>query len=110
MGLLDFLLPSEDLPPLHDLACMVETNTEHEAYHSRRLSDFASWDQWDPKLRMEVLKIVQRPFCAHGYLQMLINAKGEENVPEMKGFCNAVGFKSGVELAEVKPDKNGGIW
>ena len=52
MSLLSFLLPETDLPTLKDLACMVETDHSHEAYKSRRNSDFASWDSWEDELRV----------------------------------------------------------
>lgn len=32
MSMLAFLLPEEKLPPLDELACMVETDHTHEAY------------------------------------------------------------------------------
>lgn len=32
MSMLAFLLPAEELPPLEELACMVETDHTHEAY------------------------------------------------------------------------------
>lgn len=72
------------------------------------MSDFASWDLWEPEIRMEVLRIVRRPFCAAGYLSMLRNAKGD--LPEMQGFCDDVDFQSKVEIKDVKSKPNGDIW
>ncbi|SGY84734.1 BQ5605_C009g05717 [Microbotryum silenes-dioicae] len=85
MGLLAFLLPEEDLPSLESLACMVEHDESNEAYHSRRASEFAAWDMFEPDLRMEILLTVKRPFCMFGYEKVLERAKG--TLPEMEGFC-----------------------
>ncbi|SCZ98367.1 BZ3500_MvSof-1268-A1-R1_Chr3-2g06323 [Microbotryum saponariae] len=85
MGLLAFLLPEEDLPSLESLACMVEHDESHEAYHSRRASEFAAWDMFEPELRMDILLTVKRPFCMFGYEKVLERAKGA--LPEMAGFC-----------------------
>ncbi|KAM0747236.1 UAA-domain-containing protein [Meredithblackwellia eburnea MCA 4105] len=90
MSLLSFLLPSADLPSLTDLACMVEDDTSHEAYTSRKNSDFSTWDIWAPDLRMEILELVRRPFCAFGYDRLLSNKMGD--LPEMKNFCSAVSY------------------
>ncbi|GAA5895635.1 hypothetical protein JCM8208_005287 [Rhodotorula glutinis] len=95
MSLLSFLLPNDDLPPLEDIACIAEHHDNLNAYHSRRLSDFAQWDAFDPALRKEVLDIVRRPFCAFGYDRVLLKARGEEpdTVAAMEGFCD-VGLAS----------------
>lgn len=93
----------------HRVAIDTDASPFHsDRYHSRRASDFASWDSWEPELRMEVLNIVRRPFCAAGYLKVLTNAKGE--LPEMKGFCDQVDFRSYVEIKDVKAKPNGDIW
>ena len=78
MSLLSFLLPNDALPPLEDIACIARHEENLQAYHSRRLSNFAQWDAFDPSLRQEVLDIVRRPFCAFGYDRVLLNARGEE--------------------------------
>ncbi|GAA5982991.1 hypothetical protein JCM11641_006909 [Rhodosporidiobolus odoratus] len=90
MSLLSFLLPDEDLPPLQDVACIAEHHENLQAYHSRRASDFASWDKFEPALRTQVLKIVRRPFCVLGYQRVLLNARGDDPAvqAEMKGFCD----------------------
>ncbi|GAA5870585.1 hypothetical protein JCM1840_004808 [Sporobolomyces johnsonii] len=88
MSLISYLLPDEDLPPLADIACIAEHHENLQAYHSRRASDFATWDKYEPSLRQEILDIVRRPFCAFGYQRVLRNAKGD--VPEMDGFCDSV--------------------
>jgi hypothetical protein len=95
MSLLSFLIPDEDLPSLSDVACIAEHQESLQAYHSRRSSDFATWDKFEPSLRMEVLNIVRRPFCAFGYQRVLLNARGDD--PEvqkaMEGFCDPVGME-----------------
>ncbi|CEQ41126.1 SPOSA6832_02813 [Sporobolomyces salmonicolor] len=80
MSLISYLLPDEDLPPLADIACIAEHDEKLQAYHSRRSSDFATWDKYEPSLREELLSVVRRPFCAFGYQHVLRNAKGD--VPE----------------------------
>ncbi|GAA5934766.1 hypothetical protein JCM1841_005040 [Sporobolomyces salmonicolor] len=90
MSLISYLLPDEDLPPLADIACIAEHDEKLQAYHSRRSSDFATWDKYEPSLREELLSVVRRPFCAFGYQHVLRNAKGD--VPEMDGFCDDVGL------------------
>ncbi|KAK4046027.1 hypothetical protein OIV83_006416 [Microbotryomycetes sp. JL201] len=109
ISLLAFLLPEEDLPPLGDLACIVEPQGAHQPYRSRRRSDFASWDSWEPDIRAEVLKIVRRPFCAAGYLAVLRNARGELPV-EMIDFCDSVDFSSMVDIPDVTSKPNGDMW
>lgn len=69
------------------------------SYHSRRLSDFASWDTYEDDIRMEILKMVRRPFCSAGYLKVLLNAKGP--LPEMDGFCDDVNFQNYVTIKDV---------
>ncbi|KAM0789872.1 hypothetical protein ACM66B_006718 [Microbotryomycetes sp. NB124-2] len=110
ISLLAFLLPEEDLPPLSDLACIVERKDTHQPYKSRRRSDFASWDDWEPDIRAEVLKIVRRPFCAAGYLATLRNARGGELPTEMEGFCDSVDFSSKVDIPDVTRKPNGDMW
>ncbi|GAA5942139.1 hypothetical protein JCM10213_003814 [Rhodosporidiobolus nylandii] len=90
MSLLSFLLPDEDLPSLSDVACIVEHRESLQAYHSRRSSDFAQWDNFEPSLRDEVLKIVRRPFCQNGYRTILLNARGDDATVQqaMDGFCD----------------------
>lgn len=79
------------------------------SYHSRRLSDFSSWDKWEDDLRMEILEITRRPFCSAGYLAVLTNAKGE--LPEMKGFCDGVKFEAkDSKIKDVKEPKNHDQW
>ena len=77
MSLLSFLLPDDALPPLGDIACIAEHHENLQAYHSRRSSDFAQWDAFEPELRTEVLDIVRRPFCAFGYERVLLNARAD---------------------------------
>ncbi|KAK4705233.1 hypothetical protein P7C70_g963, partial [Phenoliferia sp. Uapishka_3] len=123
MSLLSFLLPSVDLPSLSDLACMVESDDTHEAlvkftpapdfvltpkicsYKSRKNGDFASWDSWSPDLRLEVLRIVRRPFCAFGYDRLLVNKLG--SLAEYEGFCQEVTYEEdfGLELGEEDRQK-----
>ncbi|BGP27902.1 hypothetical protein JCM10295v2_006889 [Rhodotorula toruloides] len=90
MSLLSFLLPDDDLPPLGDIACIAEHHENLQAYHSRRSSDFAQWDIYEPSLRQKILNIVRRPFCAFGYRRILLEAKGD--LPEvqeaMDGYCD----------------------
>ncbi|GAA5947958.1 hypothetical protein JCM10213_007666 [Rhodosporidiobolus nylandii] len=92
MSLLSFLLPDEDLPPLSDVACIAEHHENLQAYHSRRSSDFASWDKFEPWLRDEVLKIVRRPFCTFGYSRILLNARPDDADAQaaMDGFCDSL--------------------
>lgn len=59
-------------------------------YKSRKSSDFASWDLWEPSLRLEVLKITRRPFCAYGYDRLLREHLGAEFPREMGGFCEGL--------------------
>ncbi|KAL8293090.1 hypothetical protein RQP46_000784 [Phenoliferia psychrophenolica] len=99
MSLLTFLLPSTDLPSLADLACMVESDASHEAYHSRKNSDFSSWDDYEPELRMEVLRLVRRPFCSFGYDRLLAKKQGE--LPEFQGFCDRVSYEDVNAVEEV---------
>ncbi|GAA5889623.1 hypothetical protein JCM16303_004444, partial [Sporobolomyces ruberrimus] len=73
MSLVSYLLPEEDLPPLADIACIAEHDEHLQAYHSRRSSDFATWDSYEDDLRREVLEIVRRPFCSFGYHHVLSN-------------------------------------
>ncbi|TNY20318.1 UAA transporter family-domain-containing protein [Rhodotorula diobovata] len=95
MSLLSFLLPDDALPPLGDIACIAEHHENLQAYHSRRSSDFAQWDAFEPELRTEVLDIVRRPFCAFGYERVLLNARADDPdaVAAMDGFCD-VGLSS----------------
>ncbi|BGP74088.1 hypothetical protein NBRC10513v2_007520 [Rhodotorula toruloides] len=90
MSLLSFLLPDDDLPPLGDIACIAEHHENLQAYHSRRSSDFAQWDNYEPSLRQDILNIVRRPFCAFGYRRILLEAKGDlPDVQEaMDGYCD----------------------
>ncbi|GAA5902422.1 hypothetical protein JCM6882_002748 [Rhodosporidiobolus microsporus] len=89
MSLLSFLLPDEDLPPLQDVACIAEHHENLQAYHSRRSSDFATWDKFDPVLRDDILKVVRRPFCALGYRRVLLNARPDDATAQaaMDRFC-----------------------
>lgn len=95
MSLLSFLLPDTNLPPLGDVACIAEHHESLQAYHSARNSDFATWDQFEPSLRDEVLRIVRRPFCAFGYNRVLLNARGDDLVVQktMENFCDSVGME-----------------
>ncbi|GAA6062280.1 hypothetical protein JCM10212_000940 [Sporobolomyces blumeae] len=102
MGLVSYLLPDQDLPPLADIACIAEHDEHLQAYHSRRSSDFATWDSYEPNLRQEILEIVRRPFCSFGYEHVLRNAKGD--LPEMAGFCDTVG------LADEEYDEAADSW
>ncbi|GAA6039819.1 hypothetical protein JCM8097_004238 [Rhodosporidiobolus ruineniae] len=92
MSLLSFLLPDEDLPPLQDVACIAEHHDSLQPYKSRRRGAFATWSQFSPALRADVLRLVRRPFCAFGYQRVLLEALGEqEDVQEaMDGFCDEV--------------------
>ncbi|GAA5962683.1 hypothetical protein JCM3765_006165 [Sporobolomyces pararoseus] len=102
MSLVSYLLPDEELPPLADIACIAEHDEHLQAYHSRRASDFATWDQFEDDLREEVLKIVRRPFCSFGYQHVLRNAKGP--LEEMEHFCDP------VRLADSDYDENAEFW
>ncbi|GAA5868006.1 hypothetical protein JCM8547_000779 [Rhodosporidiobolus lusitaniae] len=106
MALLSFLLPDEDLPPLSDVACIAEHHENLQAYHSRRSSDFATWDQFTPSLRNEVLRVVRRPFCFFGYNRVLLAARGDD--PEvqkaMDGFCDK------VEMEDDEYDEHAETW
>ncbi|GAA5916582.1 uncharacterized protein JCM6883_000792 [Sporobolomyces salmoneus] len=102
MSLVSYLLPDEELPPLADIACIAEHDEHLQAYHSRRSSDFATWDQYEEDLRMEVLKIVRRPFCSFGYQHVLRNAKGD--VAEMQNFCDP------VRLADTEYNEAAEVW
>ncbi|GJN94068.1 hypothetical protein Rhopal_007132-T1 [Rhodotorula paludigena] len=101
MALVSFLLPDEDLPPLEDIACIAEHHENLQAYHSRRSSDFAQWDNYEPSLRDEVLDIVRRPFCSFGYHRMLLDVRGDEQavVDAMAGFCDDVGMQAEFDEA-----------
>ncbi|SCV74621.1 BQ2448_7650 [Microbotryum intermedium] len=101
MGLLTFLLPDEDLPSLESLACMVEHDESHEAYHSRRASEFAAWDSFEPELRFEILTLVKRPFCMFGYQKVLERAKGK--LPEMEDFCADIEIEPVTKQAKRAP-------
>ncbi|GAA6020684.1 hypothetical protein JCM11491_000513 [Sporobolomyces phaffii] len=102
MGLVSYLLPDEELPPLADIACIAEHDEHLQAYHSRRSTDFATWDQYEDDLRREVLKIVRRPFCSFGYQHVLRSAKGD--LEEMKGFCDP------VRLGDDEHDEAADVW
>ncbi|KAI5478733.1 adenosine 3'-phospho 5'-phosphosulfate transporter 1 [Pseudohyphozyma bogoriensis] len=57
MSLLAFLLPSDEVPSLDELKCLVEVAPQVEAYKSRKLSAFAAYHTYEPWLRKEVLEI-----------------------------------------------------
>ncbi|GAA5902436.1 hypothetical protein JCM6882_002753 [Rhodosporidiobolus microsporus] len=106
MSLLSFLLPDEDLPPLQDVACIAEHHENLQAYHSRRTSDFATWDKFDPVLRDDVLRVVRRPFCAFGYQRILLNARGDDAAVQeaMDGFCD------NVTMEDAEYDEHAESW
>lgn len=63
MSLLAFLLPVAELPSLSSLACITEQDSAREAYTSRKRPAFGSWDEWEPKLRTEVITRVRKGWC-----------------------------------------------
>jgi len=89
MALLAFVMPQDDLPGLDKLACLGEKDDGHEAYHSRRSSDFASWDAFEPSLRRTLLRRVRTSFCSLGYDKLLVKARPDAT-EEMNGFCESV--------------------
>lgn len=66
------------------------TSSKPQSYKSRKSSDFASWDSWEDGLRLEVLSITRRPFCAFGYDRLLSERIGE--VRDLIDFCKDVRF------------------
>jgi hypothetical protein len=60
MSLLSFLLPTESLPPLEDLACVVELNEEAEAYHSRKSGAFSAWERFSVRISPDGLDNAER--------------------------------------------------
>jgi len=85
LGLLSFVLPTEDLPALDAVACVAEPDAAGEAYMSAKGATFASWDKYEPSLRREVLELVRAPFCAMGYGRLLNEVR--EGQLSMAGFC-----------------------
>jgi hypothetical protein len=93
MSLLSFLLPTESLPPLEDLACVVELNEEAEAYHSRKSGAFSAWERFSvrispdgldhvdalgqPDMRALILQMTARQWCRYGYGTLLKNTLGQ---------------------------------
>lgn len=82
-------------------SCIAEHHENLQAYHSRRSSDFAQWDNYEPSLRDEVLDIVRRPFCSFGYHRMLLDVRGDDQavVDAMAGFCDDVGMQAEFDEA-----------
>lgn len=79
LSLVTFLLPSDQLPRLNDLVCVVETDASREAYRSRKAPEFTTWDLYTPELRKEVIELLaQRGWCRHGYDQLLRATVGTE--------------------------------
>ncbi|GAA6015220.1 hypothetical protein JCM10207_003647 [Rhodosporidiobolus poonsookiae] len=95
LSLLTFLLPDEELPPLTEIACIAEHHENLQAYHSSRSSDFSTWDAYEPWLRLELLRIVRRPFCAFGYQRLLLQARGDDPAVQeaMEGLCDAMAIE-----------------
>lgn len=85
MGVITFILPSFQLPPLNDLACLVEVDEEREAYKSRKAPAFASFDLYTPELRQKVVQLLKGEWCRHGYDQLLREKKGKET--EVDEIC-----------------------
>ncbi|KAK4702000.1 hypothetical protein P7C70_g4225, partial [Phenoliferia sp. Uapishka_3] len=91
MSLVPFLLPAEDRPSVGRLSCLAEKKSNKlEPYKSRKSSAYASWDLWPKALRMDILYITRRPFCAFAYDRLMREQKGD--LPELKDFCKKVVF------------------
>lgn len=59
MGMLTFMLPEDERPPLARVACIARQNDHLEAYKSRKSRPFSSWDKWDPEVRQVVLDMTE---------------------------------------------------
>ncbi|KAM0749179.1 UAA-domain-containing protein [Meredithblackwellia eburnea MCA 4105] len=110
MSLLPFLLPPDDRPSLERVTCLAEKVNKLNPYKSRKMGAFSAWSSFYPSLRMEILYITRRPFCAHGYLPLLLEAVGEENVPELKGFCDRISFDMSADGYYVDDARKEDVW
>ena len=63
MATLGFFMSDEDLPSLSQLACATELHVEAQAYKSRKVATFDSWDRYEDNLRNEVLQAVAPEWC-----------------------------------------------
>lgn len=124
MGVLNFLLPTEQLPPLSEISCITGNPHSHEACRSpsspppfyptplllpspgialtnsadasRRSTDFATYDEWEPSLRLEVLRITRRAWCTFGYDRLLQERIGIVE-PDIAELCSGVAFEDEKE-------------
>ena len=98
MGVLTFLLPTDKLPSLKSLACVVELNEEAEAYHSRKSSSFASYSVYTPEIRQAILEIVKPGYCRHGYNALLKAAHPDAPMVD----CTSIGQRTSAGLTPEK--------
>lgn len=78
MGLLTFILPTDELPSLSNVTCITELDEAKEAYKSRKADEFASWNLWDVPLRTHIIKTLRVGWCRHGYDRLLRAARGRD--------------------------------
>lgn len=59
MNMLSFLLPSNELPPLEQVACAIENDPRKDPYRSRKSPVFSAWDLFEPEVRDWYLELVK---------------------------------------------------
>ena len=67
LNTLAFLLPSDSLPDLDQVACALEQADRSEAYRSGKRAPLQSLANYTPELRDELLQLVAPAWCRHGY-------------------------------------------